>query len=91
MHDGEKERKKETLRGGRLHCGSGFRRRQSRSKKRQLTLTVYDTHPMTPTTVVGLSMRLSMSELLEIVGRDIFLYSLFFFLSLSFSFIPLSK
>jgi len=42
--------------------------------KRQLTLTVYATPLMTPTTALGLSIRLSMFELRETQGDwDIFL------------------
>jgi len=40
---------------------------------RQLTSTVYATPPMTPTTDLGLSICLSMFELREIGGWDIFL------------------
>jgi len=41
--------------------------------KRQLTSTVYATPLMTPTTALGLSIRLSMFELRETGGWDIFL------------------
>ena len=41
--------------------------------KRQLILTVYATPLMTPTTDLGLSIRLSMFELRETVDWDIFL------------------
>ena len=41
--------------------------------KRQLTLTVYATPLMTPTTELGLSIRLSMFELRETGDWDIFL------------------
>jgi len=41
--------------------------------KRQLTSTVYATPLMTPTTALGLSIRLSMFELRETGDRDIFL------------------
>jgi len=43
--------------------------------KRQLTLTVYVTPLMTPTTDLGLSIRLSMFELSETGDCDIFLGS----------------
>ena len=41
--------------------------------KRQLTSTVYNTPLMTPTTALGLSIRLSMFELRETGDRHIFL------------------
>jgi len=41
--------------------------------KRQLTSTVYATRLMTPTTALGLSIRLSMFELRETGDWDIFL------------------
>jgi len=41
--------------------------------KRQLTLTIYATPLMTPTTALGLSIRLSMFELRETGDWDIFL------------------
>jgi len=43
------------------------------AQKRQLTLTIYATPPMTPTTALGLSIRLSMFELRETGDLDIFL------------------
>jgi len=60
--------------------------------KRQLISTVYTTPLMTPTTALGLSIRLSIFELRETVDWDIFLdreskYASFFYLF--FSFFPL--